>query len=1106
MKSGAGFIWIGRRSRLLLSASLLGVFGATAADAQAVKHFDIPAEPVGQAIRAIAEQSGLQVLAPSEDIAGIQTNPLHGDYAPEDAVRRLFAGTGLQVVQAGASTFTIRRAADSASRDGDTTAVETVMVTGTRIKRAGSDTLEPALVTSGKELRQRGYTNILQALDETPGFAPSGVDPVGMNQSSFGEGQSFADFFGLGSQRTLTLVNGRRFVTSNTAGGGGAQTTSAGLQVDLNTIPVSLVDHVETVAIGGAPVYGADAIAGTINIVLKDHFNGVEVGGQYGITGHGDGESQSYHALVGGDIDDGRGNVVLSAEYDRQLPLMLSDRTGLHIALPDPTGGPPTESVASNIVVGALTEGGLPFLHVAPGYPIGLPGHPNDYIYDSGGTPLQFGKNGFEPFNIGPNLLGMPGVPLYNEGGDGMVYADRFTLVAPTTRVLLNGIAHYDLTSSVTFFMEANYANSQGEEMSDLEAFASPLLSGTAMSFSTDNAFLTPDERTTLIANGAPAGGTFQMARNFNDLLQYQGYLERNTVDLHRVVAGFKGSFNAWGNDWSWDASYEYGDSRATTVSSYIDDSRLQLAMDAVKDPVTGNIVCASGGSCVPINLFGENNFSKAAAQYVLDPTQAISENNETVATVNLSGNLPFGIAEPIAFNIGAEYRQEHGEFDPDATLQAGSSLFGLELVSPYQSISGSYSTREVYGETVVPLISDKEDLPVVKYMSFEGAIRSVDNSITGNAITWSAGGRLAPRISGWGDGLVFRGVFMHAIRSPAITELFSGVASSYGSISDPCGASLYKAGSNPAVRTANCTAALQAFGYASPADFHSTTTAISALGTISGNPDLKNETSNSYTLGFVYQPSLLPGFKFSADWSSINLTGGIQNLSINQVLDACYDSPNYPNDPACSATRFMRLPAANAGAGTANPVRVAGDIANGYSTGYINTSSIKFSGLIVTGEYAFNLGDLNDDWASAGGVNLGAKMFYTGRYDTVSFEGQNVLHLKGNVGTPAFSSQFNVDYAWDKLDVMVQGILISAVKNNTTLDSSVLSDHWNDVPAYWKFNGSVGYQITPELRGQLAVSNLLDRKLTDSQLYSDSYSTYDLIGRSFMISVTANY
>lgn len=1095
-RTGGRFI----RNALLASAAMgCAILAATPSLAQERRTFDIPAESASEAIRTLARQSGLQVLAPAEDVRGVRTNAVQGAYEPMDAVHRLVDGTGLEVVQTGPNTVTIRRpngaatpVAARASSEGDTTAVEEVTVTGSRIKRAGFDTLEAAFNTEAKDIQLRGYTNVLQALDETPGFVASGVDPVGTNQGTIGAGQSFADFFGLGSQRTLTLVNGQRFVSSNSATGAGSAAAS-GQQVDLNTIPVGLIDRVEVVAIGGAPVYGSDAISGTVNIILKDHFNGVQATAQYGVTDRGDGENQTYRVLMGGDFADGRGNAVLAAEYNEQDGMLLSSRSGTYAALPNPFGGPYTHIGVKDLVFGGFTEGGIPFQYAAPGYPLPFPPGA-DYIFDGSGTPLQFGKNGFDPFHVGGDVTGLGSIPLENEGGDGARFADHMGLLAPTKRVLLNGLAHYDITPHVRANLEVDYAHSQGDEISDLAGFTNPFFGINPLVFHLDNGFLTDQERATLAANGVT--DTFFVARNFSDLLDSAGYTERNTVDLYRVVGGLQGDFDVSGEKWNWNVSLNYGRSRAVSTMNYINEPHFMEALDAVMGP-GGNVVCRSGNdACVPLNLFGANNFSPEAAAYVLNEGNAFSTNTQRVATANLSGNLPFGIAAPIAFNVGAEYRKETADFDPDGILTAGNTFLGFNFANPFSPVHGSYDTREVYAETVVPLVSPEKPLAFINSLSFEGAARYVDNSINGGALTWSAGGRMSPNLGAWSDGLVLRGVYMHAIRSPSITELFSGKSSVRDGIDDPCDALNYNKGNDPAVRAANCTAALGALGL-TPEDFHSTTSGLSAIGFSAGNPNLENETSNSWSLGFVYQPALVRGLRMSVDYSSIKLKNAIQNLDIQQTLDACYDNPNYPNTPQCGA--FTRL-------GSAVPGRVVGDIADGYVTGYQNTASINFAGVIGAIEYNFDLNQLNSNWDSWGALRLGAKVFYNDKYEFTAFAGQIPVDNVGSTGLPRVSGQFNATYTRDKLDLSAQAIWVTSTKNYLNQGDNYIDPHFNDVPAYWKFNATIGYQLTPFARAQVAVNNVFDKQLTDSQLISRAYSTYDLIGRRYVFTLTTTF
>lgn len=236
----------------------------------------------------------------------------------------------------------------SGTTDGDV--LEEIVVTGSRITRAGFDTLQPATVIDSEFFTMRGFDNAAQALNELPQFGIPGSSNQG-GQDSRNVGQNIVNLFGLGSQRTLTLINGRRTVGQNTPNfsGGGA---APGLQVDLNIIPTGLIERIETIETGGAPIYGSDAVAGTVNVILKDDYEGLEMDFQGGINEGGDGESWRYRSLLGSNFSDGRGNVVISMEWNEQTALDASDRPDLVNSpafVPNPRDTGPSDGIVDSI-------------------------------------------------------------------------------------------------------------------------------------------------------------------------------------------------------------------------------------------------------------------------------------------------------------------------------------------------------------------------------------------------------------------------------------------------------------------------------------------------------------------------------------------------------------------------------------------------------------------------------------------------------------------------------------------------------------------------------------------------------------------------------------
>lgn len=1096
-------------SRSALLALVLSSVLSGAAFAQQKQNFDIPAEAAPAAIQRWAQQSGLQVFAAEDDLRGIRTNRVHGDFGAVEAAQMLVAGTGLEVIASAENTITIRRARPAVAPNGgdekfSSAASESLMeviVTGSRIKRPNYDTLQSVTVTDAAEMDRRAYTNIGQALEATPGFMESESTTIGTSQNNQGAGQTFVNFFGLGSSRTLTLLNGRRFVSSNSAS---ARGNVPGSQVDMNVLPAGLVERVETVAIGGAPVYGSDAIAGTVNVILRDDFEGIEGSAVYGLTERDDARTETYRLLMGGNIGAGRGNAVLAVEYNEQAGLLLSERLGLGSLEDNPnniddTDGIPALLAVNNLHIGVLTDGGLPLDASVPGFnipgisfePLGL--YPNgNWIFDASGNPLQFGADGnLAPYRRGSEVLSVLGAPVLMDGGDGLNGARVTPLLAPTKRTLINAIAHYDVTPWARAFTELSFAHTEGVEQTELIALAAPgIFGGPELLFSTSNPFLSQQSRDIFAANGLTQ---FQLNRNFNDILDREPGTTQ--IDLYRIVGGFEGDFGGFGGEtYSWDIAFNYGRSHNESSLNFMNRDRLLEAIDAVVDPDTGQIVCASGNpACAPLNLFGENNFSDAAADYVTDLSRGVSINTMQMVTANLTGRLPFGISDPIAFNFGLEHRREAASFDPDQLQESGELLSGSGF--GFAGVSGQFETDEAYTELVVPVISPAQNLPVVKSLTLEGAVRYVDHSITGGATTWSSGLRIAPRLPGWGDGLLFRGVYTRAIRSPAVTELFVGATPVATGISDICNADNFDEGLNPQVRSANCAAALAAVGAGSPETFSETTDVASVVGFKSGNLDLDNEEADSWSVGIVYQPVALPQLRFAADWSDITVDGGIRDLSLDELLTACYDSPDYPNVPACGA--FQRLTAAEAAAQPGAP-RVAGDVANGFRTGYINASTIEFSGMILEAAYGFNLP------GAAGAMRFGTKWFYMDEFRITIFAGVPAANSAGLTAAPRNRANFDIGYSWRQLDLGVQARWIdSAVFSR---EDTIEDRPYNEMPSYTLFNGSVGYHLTEKVSLQLSVNNLFDKEMPYQARIANSVGTYDAIGRRYFATVRASF
>ena len=796
--------------------------------------------------------------------------------------------------------------------------VDAIIVTGSRIRRANRDTLEPAIVVGAEEIEQRGITSVGEALEDIPAFGPPANNPVGGQGGSFGSGQTFINFFGLGSQRTLTLLNSRRYVSSNTSSIFGP--VSAGSQVDLNTIPTLMVDRLETIAVGGAPIYGSDAIAGTVNIILKDRFEGLRLDAQAGISEQGDAPEYRLGALAGTSFANGRGNIVGAFEYNKTEGLLYTDRertaAGLFYVAPNDPDSPFDNILIRDRRIPILSAFGAPTIADAP------PGFGLD-ILDGSGNTLVFDANG----NLTPLDYGERYGAVNSSGGNGFDLAPLQNLLSPVERYLGAIQASYDITDNVTAFVEGQYANSKGTELRTQPVYNTALFddAGTPdgnLIIPLSNPFLSDDARATIAAQ-LPAGQDFfYLGRANTDLISGEGSSE---VEVYRVAGGLRGDFAIADRNLNWEVSGLYGRSRTEGSSRELVQQNFLNALNGCPADATNSPIDTISATCAPFNPFGNQN-SQAVADYVTTIARPIALNEQYDFLATLGGDL-FNIwSGPVAFSVGYEHREEKADFDPGTFFfgapdptdpTAPRTQYGRSI--PIDPVSGSYNTDEVFGELLVPLVSPSMDVPFVNLLEAKGAIRYVDNSLTGGDITWTAGGRYKPV-----PDLTIRGNFTRSIRAPAITELFNPTSPIFTTADDPCDSRFINAGPNPSQRQANC----QADGL--PAGFTSNIVDFTTRGSLSGNTDLQNEIADSWTIGAVFTPSFARNLTLSVDYVDISLSGAIQSVDAEGTLEACYDAVDFPAAACGQIDRDA--------AGQVQFIR----------TGFLNAASYDYQGVIA--------------------------------------------------------------------------------------------------------------------------------------------------------------
>lgn len=834
---------------------------------------------------------------------------------------RLLGSAAVFAVATGSLSFAAPAyAADAAAKDAQPTAVTEIVVTGSRIPRAGFETLQPAQSVSADTITDRGIKNAGDALNELSAFGPAGSNNTGQ-QSGSNIGQQFVNLYNLGAQRTLVLVNGRRFVSGNaptppgTFGG-----PPPGQEVDLNDIPAGLIDHIEVLSVGGAPIYGADAIAGTVNIILKNNYHGVSVEAQAGAGKESGGASYAGRVLAGANFDDDRGNVTATVEYTQQDGLTYADRKDLPYATFQPSDACKAAGFGAcyvpNATVPSIFPGGIPAINASLAN-IGSPTYPNA-IHNAAGQVVAFAPDGtLQPVNLGIQNNGL----VFGQGGDGDNLRPQSSYIAPIKRILIDTVAHYDFTPNIQGYVETEFSHSDATQVAAQPRYQSTFFAGQKgagpIQFTTDNPFLTAQARQTLNAAGA---STFFLARANLDLAP-QSF--SNTIDVYRVVAGFKGDFEIASRKVNWDTSFNYGRSQADGAYFDINEANFLNAIDVVTNPANGQIVCRvtltpppapQGGQptsvtgCQPLNLFGNGVRSQAAADFVTvrDTTQSVLTQRDV--QINLNGS-PFDIwAGPVKLAAGFEYRQEHGSYFVDPFAKAG-----LGRNAPSSDVAGGYNSKEFYGEANIPLLSPDMKIPFVVSAELDGSYRRISNSLAGDADVFTVGLKYTPV-----DDIQFRGNVTHSVRAPSIEELFLPTTNTQSFAQDPCDPNFINGKAN---RAANCAKVFGPLGVPL-ATFKSNVVNASVLGTTGGNQSLLNESANSWTAGFVARPHWVPGLTIALDWINIHLKNPITALTLTQVMDACFDTPGFPNNFCNLFTRDKNgqvvnfsTPLANAGA-----------------------------------------------------------------------------------------------------------------------------------------------------------------------------------------------
>lgn len=960
------------------------------------------------------------------------------------------------------------QAADVASApvDGDL-----IVVTGSRIQR-NTATAAPVAVVAAEEFALSGTVNVENVINSLPQVVP-GFTSTSNNP---GTGAATLDLRGLGDVRTMVLVNGRRWMFYDT-----------NQVVDLNTIPAFLLDSVDVVTGGASAVYGSDALAGVVNFRLKK-VEGIEMGGQYALTSRGDGARYNAYGAIGTSFDDGRGSATVFAEYYNRKSISQGDRGFSRFALGGETDGDPLQQFGSS----TLPQGVIRYFGGAQGTgPQRLRDNPNTPVVE----PTDDGIGAFA--NNNAVVFDTPGT-FRPRAGDTFNYAPDNFLQIPQERYLLGGYANYEFSDGHEFYTEVSFVNNRVAQ----ELAATPVTGDFNLDLATIQPFLSAASFATLqqidqtettrnAANGDPDDPgvvTAFVQRRVNETGSRNSLDERNAF---RVLGGVRGDVTDTIN---YDAYYLYSRTRNANVQAgNISRSAFQAGLD---------------GTGTPINIFGPDTLTPEMVRAISIQAQNGDISIMQVASGVLSGTFgdyAIGTAQPIGFAVGAEYRKVGSQFLPDTALASG-DVIGFNAGEPTE---GSYNVKEVFAELNIPIEFGSARLDLT------GAGRYSDYSLDAVGGVWTYAGGVEFRPI---PDITLRGQYQRAVRAPNVGELFGGRAIGFPGAVDPC--SQASAATDATIR-ALCIAT------GVPATTVGTTavqinTQIPAI--FGGNPNLQEETSDSYTAGIVLQPRMIPGLTITADYFNISVDGAIDTFGggLNNALNTCYNVVQDINAPECQIF-------ANGARNNAGII----DVGNPPLLIQANTASLETSGVDVEVNYTMTLPfSLMTD---TGEQRLGLSFLgtWTDEFNRTPAIGLPVNECAGRFGTtcgtpiPKYKWTSRATFSDGPVTTSLRWRHLGAVRDDD--DSTDFSDFngAERIEAYDLLDVTMSFDINENATFTFGVNNVFDTLpftptfnasgevvgrgngllLGDNQEQANTYpSVYDVIGRDFFASVSLKF
>jgi outer membrane receptor protein involved in Fe transport len=913
---------------------------------------------------------------------------------------------------------------------------ETIIVTASRTASSGLDSPTPTQVVSGEIIDRQAAETIMEVLNQNPAFkATRSPNANATNLAS--PGQATADLRALGGQRTLVLVNGARVVPFAPASSRSVPTVP-----DLNLMPTIMIERIDVVTGGASALYGSDAVSGVVNLIMRTEYDGIDARVQYGISDEGDDERYRLGVLAGTDFANGRGHVVASFDYSqsegvqshyerdwgRQEELIVPNADGIT----GPTGVPydqiRTTMVRQQLGAGSVIVGG-------PAALIGQTFNPDGSI---------------RPFNYGTQRAGRNMV-----GGEGFSQILMTDLVPEVERFTFYGSVYYDLADNVTAYIEGGWSRGTGRIDGANLRITSQLISN-------DNPFIPAEARALLGADD------IRISRQGYDL--GVNYFTTKNETPHGTL-GIRGDFDS--GRWRWDAHATYGENHyAQRAFNQPIIQNLAFAFDAVDEGAylggvpNGNVVCRAvadgnpaAAGCVPLNLFGENNFSTAARDYVMgEPTNDVEYTQFTVAA-NLIGDIFELPAGPVTVAIGGEYRRETQSLVSDAL----SEINGYLGAGNAPSYSGEFDVTEGYIEASVP---------VFDMLDLNGAIRYADYSSAGGLTAWKLGGVFEPI-----EGLRIRVSRSRDIRAPQIAELAGTGNFVFGPV------------------TLNVDGTQK--------------TNVIQQNSAGGNPDVGAEIAKTWTAGFAYQGSGgLRGLGFSVDYYDIDIQNAISNPSAAQIAGLC----NAGQQNFCDIFEYGP-----------DPLNAGERIHTRLISGSQNIGSFSQTGIDMTVNYRTDVESFGPGGyfnLQGSGTYVIDSIFDPGLVGSSPLDSAGAHNPYTLGATPTFQGNLSGTAGNDDFNVTLQALFISSgvQDRNYTEDPDIATSQGlvyvndNSVPATWYFNLFGRFYLGENEQYEIfgAINNLLDQdpRFTPYYILTSPVNGqyYDKIGRRFTIGARVRF